>query len=130
MPFIAGKTSTFSLDNAGGTLTAITSYVDSVDFPRAIDTYETTTLGANDKTYIVGLRGATFSISGPWDATIDAHMAGVLGQSATLSFSYSPNGSLTYTGECIVTSYDISSPVGDKLTWSANLQVTGAVTRT
>jgi hypothetical protein len=34
-----------------------------------------------------------------------------------------------YTGEAILTSYSISNPVADVVTFSADFQVTGAVTR-
>jgi hypothetical protein len=50
-----------------------------------------------------------------------------------LSFEYSPEGTasskIKYTGECILTNYAISSPVGDVVAFSGDLQVTGAVTR-
>ena len=55
------------------------------------------------------------------------------GQAATLSFEYGPEGSTAgdakYTGECIMTSYEKSGAVGDVVTYSAEFQVTGAVTR-
>ena len=57
----------------------------------------------------------------------------MVGQSATLSFEYSPEGTASgkvkYTGEAILTNYAISSPVGDVVGYSADLQVSGAVTR-
>ena len=133
MAFVHGSDSVFKLDNASGSLTDISSYVNNVDFPQTADVAETTTLGASNKTYIVGLKDATISLSGLWDATADAIFGAVVGQSSTLSFEYSPEGTASgkvkYTGEAIMTSYAKSSPVGDVVGYSADLQVTAAVTR-
>jgi predicted secreted protein len=135
MAFTHGKDSVFKLDNASGSLTDISSFVNNVDFPESADVSETTTLGSagNSKTYIAGLKDATISLAGLWDATADAIFGAVVGQSATLSYEYSPEGTasgkIKYTGEAILTSYAISSPVGDAVGYSADLQVSGAVTR-
>lgn len=133
MAFVHGKDSVFKLDNSGGSLTDISTYVNSVDFPETVDVAETTTLGDGSKSYIVGLKDATLSISGLWDSTLDGILGAVVGQSATLSFEYSPEGTtggnVKYTGECILTSYSQSSPVGDVVGFSADMQVSGDVTR-
>ena len=133
MAFVHGKDSVFKLDNSGGSLTDISTYVNSVDFPETADVAETTTLGDGSKSYIVGLKDATLSISGLWDSTLDGILGAVVGQSATLSFEYSPegtgSGAVQYTGECILTSYSQSSPVGDVVGFSADMQVSGDVTR-
>ena len=133
MAFVHGKDSVFKLDNSSGTLTDISTYVNSVDFPETADVAETTTLGDGSKSYIVGLKDATISISGLWDSTLDGILGAVVGQTATLSFEYSPEGTtggnIKYTGECIVTSYSQSSPVGDVVGFSADMQVSGDVTR-
>ena len=133
MAFTHGKDSVFKLDNASGSLTDISTYVNNVDFPETADVSETTTLGADNKTYIAGLKDATISLAGLWDATADAIFGAVVGQSATLPYEYSPEGTasgkIKYTGEAILTSYAISSPVGDAVGYSADLQVSGAVTR-
>jgi hypothetical protein len=121
------------VDNSGGSLTTISDVLTDVSFPQTIETAETTSFGSNAKTYIVGLSDATISISGNFDTTVDGHLSGVLGQAATLSFEYGPEGSTAgdakYTGECLMTSYEKSGAVGDVVTFSAEFQVTGAVTR-
>ena len=50
MAFTHGKDSVFKLDNASGSLTDISTYVNNVDFPETADVSETTTLGADNKT--------------------------------------------------------------------------------
>ena len=138
MAFIHGKGAAFSIDNAAGSLTDISTYVDEVSFPQTVETGETTTFQQNSKTYIVGLRDSTLSVSGKVDpaadliisALIDALSAGSL---ATASWEFGPAGSaasaIKYTGEALVTGYDLSTPVGDVVTFSLDLQVTGDVTR-
>jgi hypothetical protein len=133
MPFVHGRTTDFRVDNSGGTLTDIGAYCDNVDFPQVVETAETTTFGDASKDYIVGLRDATISIGGKWDAVLDAVLAPILGQAASVSFQYGPAGStasnIRYTGECYCTSYQVTGAVGDVVTFSAEFQVTGNVTR-
>lgn len=135
MAFGHGKNAVFKLDDSGGTLRDLSSYINEASMPRSIETAETTTFGVSggSKTYITGLNDTTISVSGLFDATADGYLAGVLGQSATLSFEYGPLGStggyVKYSGECIMTSYEVSSSVGDVVSASAQFQVTGAVTR-
>jgi hypothetical protein len=132
---VHGKSAVFKLDDSGATLRDLSAYLNDISLSRDIETAETTTFGVagSAKTYIVGLSDATFSISGLFDATADGYLAGVLGQSATLSFEYGPAGStaglVKYSGECIMTSYEVSAAVGDAVQASADFQVTGAITR-
>jgi hypothetical protein len=131
--FRHGKSTVFKVDNSGGTLTDISNTLTDVSFPQSVDTAETSTFGSSAKSYVVGLTDSTLSISGNFDATVDAHLAGVLGQAASLSFEYGPEGSTSpnvkYTGECILTSYEKSGAIGDVVSYSAEFQVTGAITR-
>ena len=131
--FRHGKSTVFKVDNAGGSLTDISTTLTDVSFPQTIETAETTSFGSSAKTYIVGLSDSTVSVSGNFDATVDAHLAAIAGQAATVSFEYGPEGStstyIKYSGEAILTSYEKSGAVGDVVTYSAEFQVTGAVTR-
>jgi len=130
--FAHGKSTNFSLDDTGGTSRDLSNVLVSVDFPEIIETAETTAFGATSKSYIVGLRDATISISGLWDATVDGYIIGT--EPATRTFIFGPAGSTSgyvkYTGEAILTNYSVSSPVGDVVTFSLDLQCTGGVTRT
>lgn len=135
MAFRHGKNASFKVDNSGGTLTDISAYLTDVSMPRSIETAETTTFGVTggSKTYVTGLNDSTLSISGKFDSTVDAHLVGILGQEASVSFEYGPAGTtagyIKFTGESIMTKYDLSSPVGDVVTFSADFQITGSVTR-
>ena len=130
--FVHGKSTDFELDDTGGTSRSLSTVLTSVDFPETIDTAETTAFGATSKSYIVGLRDATISVSGLWDATVDGYIIGT--EPATRTYIFGPAGStggnVKYTGECILTNYAVSNPVGDVVTFSIDLQCTGAQTRT
>jgi hypothetical protein len=138
MAFKHGKATVFKMDNSAGSLTDLSAYMDEVGFPRETEAAETTTFGKQDKTYIVGLSDSSFSCSGKADVTCDGVIEGAraalsAGTIDTVSFEYGPSGSATgqpkYSGEALITSYEQSSPVGDVVTFSLALQVTGVVTR-
>ena len=129
--FVHGKSTDFALDDTGGSSRSLANTLTDVSFPQTIDTAETTAFGSSNKSYIVGLKDTPISISGLWDATIDGYLSGT--EPASRSFIYGPAGSTSgyvkYTGEAIMTNYSVSNPVGDVVTYSVDLQVTGAVTR-
>ena len=138
MAFVHGKGAVFKIDNAAGTLQTLTSYVDSIDFSNSVDMAETTTMGSEVKTYLSGQSDGTLSISGKWDSTAstgpDVILNGLIGLEATSTFEVGPEGSTAgktkYTGECFLTSYVVSAPVGDVVTFTADFQITGAITKT
>ena len=129
--FAHGKSTDFALDDTGGSSRNISNTLTDVSFPQTIDTAETTAFGSSNKSYIVGLKAGSFSVSGIWDATVDGYLSGT--EPASRSFIYGPAGStggnVKYTGEAIMTNYSVSNPVGDVVTYSLDLQITGAVTR-
>lgn len=136
MPFRHGKGLSFKIDNAAGTLVDLTAYVDSVELSHSVDMGETTTAGAEAKTYVSGQTDATLSISGKWDGTAttgpDAILESLRGLETTSSFEWGPEGAtatrVKKTGECFLTGYVPSSPVGGVVTFTADFQVTGTVT--
>jgi hypothetical protein len=140
MAFLHGKGAQFRIDTAGGTsYTDISAYCDDVSLSRSFETGETTVFSNNAKTYIMGLADATISVSGKFDAagstTIDGLLGPALGSSTTIGFEYKASNTSTsstnprYHGQALLTSYDISATVSDVVTFSAEFQVTGAVTR-
>ena len=129
--FAHGKSTDFALDDTGGSSRNLSNTLTDVSFPQTIDTAETTAFGSSNKSYIVGLKDGSFSVSGIWDATVDGYLSGT--EPASRSFIYGPAGStggnVKYTGEAIMTNYSVSNPGGDVVTYSLDLQITGAVTR-
>src|ERR671918_188536 len=137
MAFVHGKGAVFKIDNAPGVLQTLTSYVDSIDISHTVDTAESTTMGAEAKTYLSGQSDGTLSISGKYDSTTstgpDVILQGLVGLEASSTFEVGPEGGATgkvkYSGECFLTSYVISSPVGDVVSFSADFQIPGAITK-
>ena len=138
MPFVHGRSAAFYLTDAVATQRNLTAFVDSVDFSMDEDASETTTLGNSARTYVPGLYTGTIEISGKWDnggtATPDQWIPALI-TAGTISptFNYAANGSAAgrpfQSGACIVTNYAASSPYDDVVTWSASMQITGAITR-
>jgi hypothetical protein len=134
MAFVAAKNTAFKLDNAAGTLTDISAYIDSVGgIANTTDMAETTTFGATSKTFQGTLRnGDTISISGKWDSALNTQLVALLGLATSSTWEYHPAGTTAglpkVSGECFVASYEVSSAVADLVTFSASLQITGAVT--
>ena len=139
MAFIHGKKSVFKIDDVGGSLQDISAFCEDVSLSRDIETAEVTTFGDDAKEYITGLTDATVSLSGKFDSgtasAIDPILSGVLGSASTVSWAYRVNSASTsatnpeYQGEGILTSYEVSGTVGDAVTFSAEIQCTGAITR-
>jgi len=139
MAFIHGKKSVFKIDNSSASPIDISAFCEEVSLSRDIETAEVTTFGDDAKEYITGLSDATVSFSGKFDAgtasAVDPVLSGILGQDATVSWAYRVNSASVsttnpeYQGEGILTSYEVSGGVGDAVTFSAELQCTGAITR-
>ena len=130
--FIHGKDTYFSIDG-----TNISTFLDSVEPSFSTDEADTTTFGNESKTFILGLSEASFSLSGNFDGTdttgIDDILWAIYEAKAAVNFEYGPGGNATgavkYSGSCYITGYDPSTPVGDKVTFSATVRVTGDVVR-
>ena len=125
MAFIHGK-SAIVLQNEFN----LSSYFNDVSISRSIETAETTAFGASAKAYIVGLIDGTLSLSGMFDGAanaIDAEMTDVLGVNAGAVISVSVSGVTTIGTRMIsttgkLTSYEVTSPVGDVVSANAEFQ--------
>jgi len=131
---VHGSNAFFSISDASGSTVTMSSGLNDAGLARTVDTAEVTTFGDNDKEYLAGLRDATVSVSGNFTSTQSETWVGLLGHSTSPVFVYGPEGSASgarkYTGSCIVTAYDETSPIGDKIGSSISLQMTGAITST
>lgn len=132
MAFGAGTNADFWLENAGGTLTDISAYLDQAGLQRSAESYDVTTFGKSSHVYIGGLKDGTVPLAGPWDPTIDALLNGVLGLDGN-SFEFYPQGNsgglVKYSGACLVTKYDIDTQVDGEVTFSGEIQLSDTVTR-
>lgn len=137
MAFVHGKNAVFSIDDSGGTLRTISSYVDKVDgLPGGRELSEVTALGDSGTKSIPGLQSVSFSIAGHFDSTATTGPNAVLNSlrtaSSTASFEYGPEGSASgkakFSGECWLEEYTVDSTVSDKVSFSASFKVDGTVT--
>lgn len=121
-------------NDTGGTLRDISNVLTDSNFQRAVESADVTAFGASAKEYIAGLADGTVSISGHFDQTVDGYLSGILGK-GPVDFEYYPTGTaagannVKYTGKMMLVSYDPSSPVGDKVGFTAEFQLSGAVAR-
>jgi len=134
MAFKHGSKATFRLDNNAGSLQDLSTYISSVGMPFEMDTASIDVMGGTYKQSVTGLAGGSISLQGKFDPVLDAHMNGILfgiTGGASVSFEYKPQGgsSPVYTGECWLTSYEVTTDVGDAGSWSATLQTTGTISR-
>jgi len=132
MAFVHGKNTRVKIDDSGGSLQDLSAYINSSNLQRMVELLETTCFSATSKTYIGGFPDAKFPVGGFWDATLDAHMEGILGKE-TVSVELYPEGTATgkvkYTFEAILISYEATMGSNAATAWTGELQVTGAVTR-
>ena len=130
--FTHGKNAAFKIDDSGGTLRDITDVLTDVAVSRTADVAEVSAFSNSSKAYVAGLKDATITISGSFDATVDGYLKAILG--AEGSFEFYPigttGGNPKASGECIMTSYDRTPDVGGAVSFTASFQVSGDVTET
>lgn len=109
----------------------LSTYLKSGGLDAPLDTFDVSTWGSTAKSYITGLEDGTFSLDGVWDATVDGYIAGLKGDSR--AFEYGPAGNdqgyVKYSGNVILTSFNISNDLSGEIKFTATLQVTGGVSR-
>lgn len=112
----------------------LSTFCDTADLSIDIDTADTTTFSASWKTAIAGLAGASLELAGNFDPTTTSGPASALTALigvAPFAVVYEPAGAAANQHRqfnALLTNYSESSPVGDKVTFSATLLVTGAIT--
>lgn len=128
--FTHGKSAAFKIDDSGGTLRDISNVLTDVSVSKTADVAEVSAFSNSSKAYVAGLKDATISISGSFDATVDGYLKAIVGASG--SFEFFPIGNSSglpkASGEAICTSYDRTPDVGGAVTFSASFQVSGDVT--
>lgn len=128
MAFVHGKGTSFTV----GT-TDLSAFISNVAEKRSADSHDTTTFGQTGHTYQGGLTDGTYTLTGTYDdgasATPKVIIEADLG--TVVAFIYEEkvaSGKSKTTGNVLVTAYEETAPVADMITWSATLQISGAVT--
>jgi len=138
---VAGRVGYFTLNSAN-----ISAYLDDVSMQRIKDLIDVSTFrqgsdnpptsARDSKSFAEGLRDATLTLSGNYDATL-ANLSDVLNTAYVASggvpFEFGPNGSAQnnekFSGTVHVKDYSLKQGVGTIVKFSASLQVSGALTR-
>lgn len=130
MAFVHGKDTFISLNASD-----ISAFCNTSTFTRTADSHDVTTFGNNDHVYVGGLGDGTSSIGGIYDNGATGPrdiIEPLIGTVVTLirrpegTGSGKPQDSV----QALVTNYVETSPVADMVTWTAELQLSGAVTST
>ena len=111
------------------------TYFNNVSASTTIDTAETSAFGTSAKSYVVGHRDGTVSLSGMFEATesvgTDQFFATALGSATKIKLIVAPEGNLVGAGAIVLvaddTSYEVSSAIADIVQASAEFQSTDAV---
>lgn len=133
MAFIHGKDTFVSINGVN-----LSAYSNKSEFKRTRDSHDVTTFGNGVHIYQGGLGDGTATLEGIYDNTAVTGPRGALEpliDGATLvTFIRRPEG--TGTGRpqdsvpVLITEYNESSPVNDMVTWTCEMQLSGAVTTT
>lgn len=119
-------------------LVLTTDLASEVRMPEARDSIDASTIGNNWKAALEGQAGATLTVSGLWDdgtatTALDAVLHSNINAGGTKLWEFMPSGSASskplYKGNGFVTAYEVGGAVGDKVGFSATIQVSGSVQR-
>ncbi len=126
------KDVTFKIDNAAGTITEITAYVNQASLQRAIGLLEDTALSDANKSVLSGLAGTTLPINGFVNTTTDGIFGPMIqtATSVTKTVQYGAYTGRYYKGEALPSNIKYSGQVGGLQMFSVDLTFDGAVTRT
>lgn len=135
MAKVHSKNTVFKVDNSAGSLVDISGSLDSIEgLPGSYESIDTTSFGDGGHKTILGFSNAKIQLGGSFEAATHTVLSGILGQDATVTFEYGPAGSTSglvkLTGEGRLSQYSISEQVGGKASFTATVDVEGAVTST
>lgn len=122
----------FRLDGPAGTLVDYKAYLNQVDLQRTLGLIEDTAMSDTNQSFLYGLSGSTFSLSGMVNTTTDAVFGPLVnaGTSVTKTFEYKAYASRFYNGEVLLTNVQYSGSTNSLQTFSASATIDGAITRT
>jgi hypothetical protein len=134
-----GSVGYFAVEDSGASqLRNISPYLTAINPSRSNDTHDVTCFGATGHAFAVGLMNGTIGLAGFWDKTASVGSATVLDsllglKGSTVGFEWGPegnsNGNVKYSGEAVLVNFDVSEPVADMVSFSATLQISGAVAK-
>ena len=131
MAHLISKDADFKIDNASASIVSIKGSVNNASIQGIQDALDDSGLGDEERTYVYGLAGSTLPVNGWVNSTTEAIWGPLVGNRTSVEKTFGIKlGGKWFTGECLPQDVTLTGNVGELQTWSANLQVTGAVTRT
>lgn len=136
MANFTGKDQKFGIDisNSTATLTDLTAHITNVNLTGNPGSHlQDTALGDDEHTFLYGVAGSTFDVTGFWNTTTRSVYGGLVGnRTAVVSKTWAVQeySGDVYTGECLVGDVAISGSVDTVLTFTAAHTVTGVVSTT
>ena len=119
------------VDSAAGSTARITSYTNQAGIQGATDILDQTGFGNTNPDIIHGISRATIPLNGFVNSTTDGIWGPLIGARTSITKTCSfYNGLKYYTGEFLPDSVQYSGDPASLQTWSVNLLIDGAVTRT
>ena len=110
--------------------TSFAAYIRSVTLNRSGEAVDVTTLTLTDHAYIGGIKDATISFEGMFEAAVDTELSADL--SALSTFEIGPqgnaSGAVKWSGSAILTRYNPTFSVSDAGKFTGEMQVSGGVT--
>lgn len=126
------KVSGFAVDNASGTLTDISGFVNNVDVSGGNEQYDDTGLGDTRHTFVLGLGlPVTVTVNGWLNSTTRAIFAPLINGTSvdkTIEVKYASGD--FYSGESIPMNVQIGLPTAAVNTWSCTFQANNGLTGT
>tara|TARA_R100000655_G_scaffold99933_1_gene144124 strand:+ start:24538 stop:25254 length:717 start_codon:yes stop_codon:yes gene_type:complete len=101
------------------------TYFNNADSTQTADIAETTTFGNSNKTYVPGEKDGTISLGGLFDATSDGVLQPLLGGAdfnLVIGLDGVATGDRNTFGKGNISNYAVSSPVGDVVATSIDVQ--------
>lgn len=124
--FVSGKDTGVNLGEFN-----LTPYFNNASTTREAETAETTAFGADDRSYVIGMKTGTVSLEGMFDGTTDAvdevMTTAIMGSDNSATPLTVMTGGTTVGRGCVLslpneTSYEVSSPVSEIVAVSAEFQ--------
>jgi hypothetical protein len=129
MTFVHGKDTYYTLN-----ATNISAYMNTSQIEKTSDSHNVTTYGQAAHVFKGGLLNSTGTIGGIYDSSTTSGPRFIIEPlvGSNVAWVERPEGTgagkPARTGEVLVLKYTETRPVADMITWSCDLQVSGAIT--
>ena len=126
-----GNDAKLIIDNAAGSTANISAYVNQAGINGATDILDQTGFGNTNPDIMHGIAQATIPVNGFVNSTTDGIFGPLIGvRTSTTKTTSFYNGLKYYTGEFLPSDVSYSGDPRSLLTFSCNMSVDGAITRT